>query len=113
MFSIHQLSEQIGALLENRLEVDEFEEWFVANSWGYYQVGADSLSKAIAAVHHVLHAYQSDEIEERDVAQELDNAIRPFEHSPVIVADACPSGLRTWVNSASMGTMGTVRVACA
>ena len=79
MFSIQQLSEKIADVSANRLDVDGFEEWFVSESWGYYDVRGDQTSRAIAAVHHVLHSCEANELKEAEVAEELANAIRPFE----------------------------------
>ena len=82
MFSIRQLSEKIADVASKHLDVDGFEEWFVSESWGHYDVRANETSRMIAAVHHVLHSCDSDEIEESKIAEELANAIRPFEYIP-------------------------------
>jgi hypothetical protein len=82
MFSVQRLSKKIEELCENRSNLDAFEDWFVSESWGHYSVQTDAASSAIAAVHHVLHSYEDGEIDERQVAKELANAIRPFAPSP-------------------------------
>lgn len=81
MFSIQQLSEKIAEVSANRLGVDDFEEWFVSESWGHYDGRSNQASRAIAAVHHVLHSCEEGAVEEGKVAQELANAIRPFENT--------------------------------
>ncbi|HET8550718.1 MAG TPA: hypothetical protein VFL57_22075 [Bryobacteraceae bacterium] len=84
MFNIQRLSDKIDELFAARLDVDSFEDWFVAESWGHYEIQGHPLSQAIAAVHHVLHRYERDEVEERQVAEELAMAIRPFALSPIV-----------------------------
>jgi hypothetical protein len=79
MLSVQRLSEHIEALNSEGGDVDDFEDWFLSESWGLYDIHGDALSNAIAAVHQVLHSYQSDELEENRVPKELAAAIRPFE----------------------------------
>lgn len=77
MFNVQQISEKIDEL-ESCLDVEAFEDWFLRASWGHYSVSGDELSKAIAAVHHVLHSYKAEEIDEATAVEELASAIRPF-----------------------------------
>jgi hypothetical protein len=79
MFSIQQLSEKIAEISAERLDVEDFEEWLVAESWGHYDIRGDQVSRAIAAIHHVLHCCENGDVEECKIANELANAIRPFE----------------------------------
>ena len=108
MFSIHQLSKSIDDLSRKCLDADAFEEWFVSESWGHYNVGGDSLSQAIGAVHHVLHSYESGEIEERQLAEELANALHPFVvANTTTVLKMGPSRCYwAWASSASMASVG-------
>lgn len=93
MFSIQRLSAKIDELSANCLDVDAFEDWFLAESWGHYGVHGESASKAIAAVHHVLHSYERDEIEESQVAAELANAILPFVEEPSMPAQTAEAAV--------------------
>ena len=78
MLSLRQLSEQIDALNERRLSLADFEDWFVSESWGCYGLANDYLSKAIAAVHHVLYGYEREEFDEQTAIHDLTNAVRPL-----------------------------------
>lgn len=78
MFSIHELSEKIAELSAKRLDVEAFEDWFVASSWGHYSVDGSLASKAIAAVHHVLYGFQAGDIQESEIAAELSASICAF-----------------------------------
>ena len=92
MFTVDQISKQIGAVAENRLSIDDFEDWFVAASWGFFDIQRDPLSSAIAAVRHVLNSLESEEIAESQVSKELASAIRPFESAArVEVVDSSDS----------------------
>lgn len=56
-FTLYRLAAKIDDLNNGRINLDAFEDWFISESWGKYQTTDDDLSRAIAAVHHVLHSY--------------------------------------------------------
>lgn len=85
MFNVQTLAQKIRNVQPDIQSVDSFEDWFVAASWGHYDVDGDSLSNAIAAVSHVLYSYRADELDEAHVPGELATAIRPFVASPLVV----------------------------
>ena len=75
MFSIQELDEKVEALASSRMSLDDFEDWFLAESWGYDDTKGDTLSTAIAAVHHVLYAYECNEFPGNEVAHKLASAV--------------------------------------
>ena len=79
MFSVQKLSRKIDALNDSQMSVEDFEDWFLSESWGYFDVQGDPLSSAIASVHHILHECEAGELGEDQVPKELAAAIRPFE----------------------------------
>jgi hypothetical protein len=91
MFSLRQLSEQIDALNKRSLSLADFEDWFVSESWGSYDVAGGDVSNAIAVVHQVLHSYNSDEVDENGAVQELATAIFPFVEPVVSITIVRPN----------------------
>jgi hypothetical protein len=79
MFNVQTLAQRIRKVQPDIQSLDSFEDWFVAASWGHYDVHGDSLSNAIAAVSHVLYSYRADELNENEVPGELATAVRPFD----------------------------------
>lgn len=83
MFSLTQLSEQIAAYRAARIDLDAFEDWFRKHSWGSYDRSGDRVSDAIASVEAALFAYESEELNEQQLRQELEAAVRPLPSRPV------------------------------
>jgi hypothetical protein len=76
MFSVELVSEQIQAMRDGRLSPEDFEDWFLSESWGYFDVSVEG--SLISVVHEALRRYDSDEIDCRAFVKELETAIRPF-----------------------------------
>lgn len=48
---IAEIDRQLARLKSGEIAVDEFREWLVLNTWGWYSVEGDALSRKIAEAH--------------------------------------------------------------
>lgn len=85
IITIQKLSDRVEALNSGEIHIDEFEDWFLAESWGSYDIIGGDLSSALAAVHHVLYSLDSGELDEQSAPREMATAIRPFIHPENVV----------------------------
>lgn len=85
MFTVERLSAKIDELVEGRIDLEAFEDWFVSESWGHFDVQGGLGSSLIAAVHHVFHRYGDEDIDDRLVGSKLADAVRPFLRRDIVV----------------------------
>jgi hypothetical protein len=78
MLSPVQISKEI-AKIGSALSVDDFERWFRRASRNFHAYSDERHVSAIFEVESVLSLYRLGEIDEKLVAAELADAIRPFE----------------------------------
>jgi hypothetical protein len=78
MLSLEQLRAKSEAYKNGNLDFDGFEAWFQIHAWGSYDRRGEAISDVIADVVSLLAAYESGEIEEDELRQELANAVHPF-----------------------------------
>ena len=78
MFTLDELSKQVTAYRDGRIDFDQFEDWYRNNSWGRYDRPGESVSDVIAAIEAAFSSYESDELTEQAFGEELAVAVRPF-----------------------------------
>jgi hypothetical protein len=82
MLSLDELKQQIGAVQQERISLDVFEDWFRTNSRGAYAAEDRALSEAAASVEAAFSKYSFQEGDEEQLRQDLLIAISPFVQSP-------------------------------
>jgi hypothetical protein len=91
MVSSSQIKEQLARFLDNQISLDEFEDWFVQNTWNIHLSGSVSAESLTFAVEESLSEYSSQHIGEPILRQELslilgaENKVLNIVDSPQIV----------------------------
>ena len=109
MLTLDELSQNVAAYQQQRMSLEDFENWFEDNSSGAYEV--PGLREACTAVDAALSEYYYDHIGEDALKAELANAVRPFAERP-LSWEKHPLGVFVLKNidasTAVVGTVGTV-----
>ena len=82
MLSLDELKQQIGAVQQERISLDAFEDWFRSNSRGAYATEDRALSEAAASVEAAFSKYSFQQGNEEQLRQDLLIAISPFVQRP-------------------------------
>ena len=78
MLTLTELSQKVNSYKLGKIDLDCFEEWFRAHSWGCYDRRGDVLSDAIAGIEMALSNFDLGDMAEQDLQQGLANAVCPF-----------------------------------
>jgi hypothetical protein len=60
MANAADIREQLGALLSQRISLDDFEQWFAPNSWNIHKSGDPDAQRSAYAIEHQLSRYKDD-----------------------------------------------------
>jgi hypothetical protein len=93
MFTIEQVSQKFAEFQEERISLEEFENWFEDNSNGAYADPA--VSRVFAAVESAFSQYYFDHIGENAMRVELAKAIHPFESPKPLRYSPSPAFAKT------------------
>lgn len=86
MLNVQQISNAASDISNGHISVEDFERWLRRASRNVHAWGSPKLLSAVLSVEAVLSDYRFSGLEESKVAEELANAIRPFEYaSPNVV----------------------------
>jgi hypothetical protein len=97
MSSESQLRSRVAELLEGKLDLEEFEDWFLANNWNAHLYADADNVRVVHAIEGALLDFSSDAINEQLFREELASAVRPFAESaapnesdmkPYVIAEA-------------------------
>ena len=75
MVSSSQIREQLAQFLDGQISLDEFEDWFVQNTWNIHLSGSVSAEMLTFAIEESLSEYSSEHIDEAILRSELSNII--------------------------------------
>ena len=81
MSSESQLRSRVAELLEGKLDLEEFEDWFLANNWNAHLYADADNVRVVHAIEGALLDFSSDAINEQLFREELASAVRPFAES--------------------------------
>lgn len=73
--------------LDNRLDLDSFEDWFVQNTWNVHQSGSSAAEDLTFAVEESIAEYSSRHISESELKAELSQLLER-DNVIVVIADA-------------------------
>jgi hypothetical protein len=68
-----QIRGQVRSYLDNQIDLDEFEEWLVANTWNIHQLNNPRAEDLTGAIEVLLAEYSSGDRTEDELREELDN----------------------------------------
>ena len=71
MVSSSQIKAQLARLLEGRIDLDNFEDWFVHNTWNIHHSGSAAAENLTSAIEESLSEFSSRHIDEQDLQREL------------------------------------------
>ncbi len=91
MVSGSQIKEQLARFLAGQIDLDDFEDWFVSNTWNIHLSGSVAAESLTFAIEESLSEYSSQHISDRILRRELsqilgaENKIANFADVPQIV----------------------------
>ena len=71
MVSSSQIRERLAQFLDRQISLDEFEDWFVQNTWNIHLSGSVSAEALTFAIEESLSEYSSEHIDEAALRSEL------------------------------------------
>lgn len=75
MLNRSQISEELAKFLNEKSSLDDFEDWFVVNTWNIHQAKDTEAEKLVFAVEESLAEFSSHHISETQLRQELRNIL--------------------------------------
>jgi hypothetical protein len=78
MLNVHEISNAGRDVRDGRMSVEDFERWLRRRSRNVHAWGDAELVSAVLAVESVLSDFRFDGLAEEQVAEQLENAVRPF-----------------------------------
>ena len=70
MVKLSEVQEKLASYFSGDLDLPEFEDWFVQNSWGIQKLNDPKLRSLVHAVELRLSEFSSDHLSERDLRNE-------------------------------------------
>lgn len=71
MVSASQIRAKLSAFLEDKIDLDSFEDWLVQKTWNIHQSGSVASESLTFAIEESLAEYSSDHLTERQLRNEL------------------------------------------
>ena len=75
MISASQIRSQLALALARKMSLDQFEDWFVQNTWNIHASGSKEAEVLTFAIEDLLSEYTSAHISEQALRSELEQAI--------------------------------------
>ncbi len=75
MVSSSQIREQLAMLLDGRIDLDAFEDWFVQSTWNIHLSGSPSAVALTFAIEESLSEYSSHHLTEQELRSELESLV--------------------------------------
>jgi len=76
MVSSSQIKERLSRFLAGQIGLDDFEDWFVSNTWNIHLSGSIAAEDLTFAVEESLSEYSSKHISEKELRIELGDLIQ-------------------------------------
>jgi hypothetical protein len=76
MVSSSQIREKLADFLERRIDLNDFEDWFIQSTWNVHQSGSLAAENLTFAVEESLSEYSSSHINDTELRQEFANLIQ-------------------------------------
>lgn len=76
MVSSSQIREQLARYLQDEINLDSFEDWFVQNTWNIHLSGSVAAETLTFAVEESLSEFSSRHIDESELREELGQLIQ-------------------------------------
>ncbi len=73
--------------LDNRLDIESFEDWFVENTWNIHKSGSQAAESLTFAIQESLSEYSSGHLDEKKLRDELRQVLNA-ETKTIVIADA-------------------------
>lgn len=92
MVSASQIRNELAISLAGILPLDDFEDWFVQNTWNIQNTGSRAAEVLTFAIEELLSEYTSGHISEDKLRKELEQVLHA-ETKSVQITDLLPMGL--------------------
>ena len=87
MVSSSQIRERLAIFLDNRLDLESFEDWFVQNTWNIHLSGSEAAEALTFAIEESFSEYSSGHLDEQELRRELSQILHA-ENKVVNISDA-------------------------
>lgn len=81
MLSSSQIREQLAMFLDGKIDLDDFEDWFVQNTWNIHSSGSRSAEALTFAIEESLSEYSSHHLTEQELRSELQSLLHKEDQS--------------------------------
>jgi hypothetical protein len=88
MVSSSQIRDILSQLLDNKVDLDAFEDWLIQNTWNIHQSGSTAAEALTFAIEESLSEYSSGHLGEKELRNELSQVLHADTRS-VAIADVC------------------------
>ncbi len=89
MASADQIRTQLQEYLAGSRDLDDFEDWFLANNWDAHLHSDEDVVRIVHHIEGVLLDFSSDAITEGKLREELTKIARPFVDTEAVVLKPC------------------------
>ena len=79
MANVQEIYEHVRQMLENRLPYEAFEDWVGDQAWNVQALDDAAARQLIYYIRGQVNGFESGDLNERELREELANAIAPFE----------------------------------
>jgi hypothetical protein len=76
MVSSSQIRDILSQLLDNKVDLDAFEDWLIQNTWNIHQSGSTAAEALTFAIEESLSEYSSRHLDKKKLCDELSQVLR-------------------------------------
>ena len=102
MISDRDIRNQLASYLSNEIALDQFEDWFVQNTWNVQKWGGPDLQALVFAVESELSEYSGSDLSEASLRNRLLPMVREYHviygDAPIVTSTSSTAISQTLVN---------------